>query len=164
MEDSPYGNAMTEVALALAMAFFSIMVLTTVSMSATPETEYSRSQKNEEMEFSNTTKETIEKTNQKRKLIIFWTGQFLDKNLKAVDINEIKPDVPIVLCHSCNHFFHEEDWEFATMSKSHCPFCRTSIDGMDGGACSGSFPRIGGARASGGATGGGGAADMMSIQ
>ena len=100
MEDSPYGNAMTEVALALAMAFFSIMVLTTVSMSATPETEYSRSQKNEEMEFSNTTKETIEKTNQKRKLIIFWTGQFLDKNLKAVDINEIKPDVPIVLAMS----------------------------------------------------------------
>ena len=100
MEDSPYGNAMTEVALALAMAFFSIMVLTTVSMSANPETEYSRSQKNEEMEFSNTTKETIEKTNQKRKLIIFWTGQFLDKNLKAVDINEIKPDVPIVLAMS----------------------------------------------------------------
>ena len=100
MEDSRYGNAMTEVALALAMAFFSIMVLTTVSMSANPETEYSRSQKNEEMEFSNTTKETIEKTNQKRKLIIFWTGQFLDKNLKAVDINEIKPDVPIVLAMS----------------------------------------------------------------
>jgi hypothetical protein len=34
MEDSHYGNAMTEIALALAMGFFSIMVLTMVSMGA----------------------------------------------------------------------------------------------------------------------------------
>ena len=27
------------------------------------------------------------------------------------------PDVPIVLCTECNHFFHEEDWEFAVMQK-----------------------------------------------
>ena len=32
MEDTGYGNAMTEIALALAMAFFSIMVLTMISM------------------------------------------------------------------------------------------------------------------------------------
>lgn len=32
MDDSGYGNAMTEIALALAMAFFSIMVLTMISM------------------------------------------------------------------------------------------------------------------------------------
>lgn len=32
MEDNGYGNAMTEIALALAMAFFSIMVLTMISM------------------------------------------------------------------------------------------------------------------------------------
>lgn len=30
--EGPYGNAMTEIALALAMAFFSVMVLTMVSM------------------------------------------------------------------------------------------------------------------------------------
>ena len=37
MGEAHYGNAMTEVALALAMAFFSIMILTMVSMRAAPE-------------------------------------------------------------------------------------------------------------------------------
>lgn len=36
MEDTGYGNAMTEIALALAMAFFSIMVLTMISMGVGP--------------------------------------------------------------------------------------------------------------------------------
>ena len=49
------------------------------------------------------------------------------------------PDVPIVLCHSCNHFFHEEDWEFSVMSKGVCPFCRAKSDGADNGSCL-SFP------------------------
>ena len=44
------------------------------------------------------------------------------------------PDVPVVLCHSCNHFFHEEDWELATMAKGKCPFCRASADGADAGS------------------------------
>jgi len=38
------------------------------------------------------------------------------------------PDVPVVLCNSCNHFFHEEDWEFAVMQKGVCPFCETKVD------------------------------------
>ena len=37
METTSSGNAMTEIALALAMAFFSIMVLTMISMGATSE-------------------------------------------------------------------------------------------------------------------------------
>ena len=44
------------------------------------------------------------------------------------------PDVPIVLCHSCNHFFHEEDWEFAIMTKGCCPFCRLKTKGDDTGS------------------------------
>ena len=44
------------------------------------------------------------------------------------------PDVPIVLCHECNHFFFQEDWEFATLSKGVCPFCRTDATGMDAGS------------------------------
>ena len=35
MGDTYYGNAMTEVALALSMAFFSIMILAMISMSTT---------------------------------------------------------------------------------------------------------------------------------
>ena len=37
METTSSGNAMTEIALALAMAFFSIMVLTMISMGTTGE-------------------------------------------------------------------------------------------------------------------------------
>jgi len=45
------------------------------------------------------------------------------------------PDVPVVCCHNCNHFFHEEDWELAIMSKGQCPFCRCKVpDGNDGGS------------------------------
>ena len=44
------------------------------------------------------------------------------------------PDVPIVLSHACNHFFHEEDWEFAAMSKGECPFSRASTQGADSGS------------------------------
>ena len=49
------------------------------------------------------------------------------------------PEVPIVLCHSCNHFFHEEDWESSTMSKGVCPFCRSPAAGADAGSAV-SFP------------------------
>ena len=37
------------------------------------------------------------------------------------------PDVPLVLCHGCNHFFHEEDWEVALMQEDVCPFCRMTV-------------------------------------
>ena len=44
------------------------------------------------------------------------------------------PDVPVVCCHSCNHFFHEEDWELAVMAKGTCPFCRAKVSGSDSGS------------------------------
>lgn len=34
-------------------------------------------------------------------------------------------DVPIVLCSKCNHFFHEESYEFAYLQSGSCPYCRT---------------------------------------
>jgi intraflagellar transport protein 122 len=37
------------------------------------------------------------------------------------------PDVPVVLCRHCAHFFHEEDYEFVTLEKGACPFCRTPL-------------------------------------
>jgi len=42
------------------------------------------------------------------------------------------PDVPVVMCNSCNHFFHEEDWEFAVMQKKACPYCGSPIDSSYG--------------------------------
>ena len=54
------------------------------------------------------------------------------------------PEVPIVLCHSCNHFFHEDDWESSTMSKGVCPFCRSPAANADSGSAV-SFPPAKGA-------------------
>ncbi|PRP80717.1 hypothetical protein PROFUN_11590 [Planoprotostelium fungivorum] len=39
------------------------------------------------------------------------------------------PEVPVILCPSCYHFFHEEDYEVASMQKHRCPVCRVSSDG-----------------------------------
>jgi len=50
------------------------------------------------------------------------------------------PDVPLVLCHACNHFFHEEDWEFSVMQKNACPFCRAQVDANSGNGCAVFFP------------------------
>lgn len=47
------------------------------------------------------------------------------------------PDVPIVLCQKCNHFFHEESYEFEYiyiynffryLQEGCCPFCRSKED------------------------------------
>ncbi len=38
------------------------------------------------------------------------------------------PDLPIILCSNCNHFFHEEDYEFHVLQKNQCPFCRITVN------------------------------------
>jgi len=45
------------------------------------------------------------------------------------------PDVPVVMCSSCFHFFHEEDWEFSVMQKKACPFCGVAIGTNYGSGC-----------------------------
>lgn len=40
------------------------------------------------------------------------------------------PEVPISMCKSCFHFFHEEDFEQAVLQKKQCPFCRCKIDSL----------------------------------
>jgi len=41
------------------------------------------------------------------------------------------PDVPITLCPHCNHFFHEEDYEFHGLQHRRCPFCRAPADNFN---------------------------------
>ena len=50
------------------------------------------------------------------------------------------PDVPLVLCHGCNHFFHEEDWDMAVMQKGCCPFCKAPVDASYGNGCALTHP------------------------
>ena len=42
-------------------------------------------------------------------------------------------DGPRAISHTCNHFFHEEDWEFAATSTGACPFCKADAKGADAG-------------------------------
>jgi intraflagellar transport protein 122 len=43
----------------------------------------------------------------------------------------VMSDLPIVMCDSCQHFFHEEDYEFHVLQHQACPFCRTAIKNSD---------------------------------
>ena len=98
MADSSYGNAMTEIALALAMAFFSIMVLTMVSMSATPE-KISKNQNQPTINLANSAPNNTQKPTAptKRKLVIFWNGQFMDQQLSPLELGSLKSSKKIVL-------------------------------------------------------------------
>jgi intraflagellar transport protein 122 len=60
--------------------------------------------------------------------IIQWPHPALGKEY----YRNMLPDVPVVLCTACNHFFHEEDWEFAVMQKGACPFCQSAVDAAYG--------------------------------
>ncbi|KAJ1630941.1 hypothetical protein T492DRAFT_870791 [Pavlovales sp. CCMP2436] len=35
------------------------------------------------------------------------------------------PEISLAQCGSCNHFFHDEEWEAAVLAKEECPFCRS---------------------------------------
>ena len=98
MADSSYGNAMTEIALALAMAFFSIMVLTMVSMSATPEKiSKGQAQPTINLANSNTSNNQNAAAPTKRKLVVFWNGQFMDQQLNLLELSSLKSSKKIVL-------------------------------------------------------------------
>jgi len=93
---------MTEVALALAMAFFSLMVLTMVSMGAQNSDSPSSSRS-----ATTTSKMTValsSKANQKQKegpkkttLVVFWNGTFLDRNLQPFNPEAQKFEGRVIL-------------------------------------------------------------------
>ena len=50
------------------------------------------------------------------------------------------PDVPIVLCTACNHFFLEDDWELAVVQKKACPFCKVTVNSDYSNGCAAAHP------------------------
>ena len=38
----------------------------------------------------------------------------------------ILPEIGIAMCPTCQHFFHEEDFEFSVLRDGGCPFCRSA--------------------------------------
>ncbi len=98
MDDSHYGNAMTEIALALAMGFFSIMVLTMVSMGAgegrAKETASAAAAmlappRTETAAVTQVTDEDI--------FVAYHDGRFLDRDLKPVTPESIQTTGRVVL-------------------------------------------------------------------
>jgi len=111
MSDTTQTNAMAEIALALAMGFFSIMVLTMVSMGSgmvsSAEATKSAIEENPIQiaktapKDSPTTEETGKQTQVKsEELIVFYNGQYLDHSLKAVSPTTLQGRDKVVLAVS----------------------------------------------------------------
>ena len=92
MGDASYSNAMTEVALALAMAFFAIMVLAMVSMGAPQLAAQTTASTGTPVKLTLAspalTAGKPQKAKGKKALVVFWEGRFFDKDLKPIRIEE----------------------------------------------------------------------------
>lgn len=97
MTGSSYGNAMTEIALALAMAFFSIMVLTMVSMSAAPSGSVERGEAAVLELAKNAPAARPADGAGDPRIVIFWRGAFLDRNLNPVAPSVGGPEDRVIL-------------------------------------------------------------------
>ena len=100
--DGHYGNAMTEIALALAMAFFSIMVLAMVSMGAGSSDatidQSSSTAMTDSLQISpSKPSDKAQPTSETSRIIVFYQGQYLSDQLKPVDPTTVTTDGKIVL-------------------------------------------------------------------
>ena len=95
-------NAMSECALALAMAFFSIMVLTMVSMGAAGQSkrvssaDFARSIAIAPTSPMAKAADTSDASNAQT-IIIHYRGRFLDTDLKPIDPTNLSFDRPLIL-------------------------------------------------------------------
>ena len=100
MSDSHYSNAMTEIALALAMAFFSIMVLTMLSMGAEFQSAPSPRLSAERLDLAPSALPAAgaaESTAAEETVLIHYRGRFLDTKFDPVDPRALPAGRPIVL-------------------------------------------------------------------
>ena len=103
MSDASFSNAMTEIALALAMAFFSVMVLAMVSMSV-PHGEVAATEVEDstlDLAPSARGNSTTLPTGDAPFLIVFHNGRFIDRDLHPIDIGNL-PNSPLVLAITPN--------------------------------------------------------------
>lgn len=98
MEENGYESAMTEIALALAMAFFCIMVLAMISMGV-PGTEAAQPTTGAvlaeaERDAAEASRVAPEKQDQ---LVIFYQGRFWDRELNALDPAKVAAGGRVIL-------------------------------------------------------------------
>ena len=105
-------SAMTEVALALAMAFFAIMVLAMISMGSSlkvnkeqeasidlPDIQLSLQalQSNQKNNQPNPSKETIKTVGPDDLLVVFYQGQWFDRTLAPLNLATLSGGKPVIL-------------------------------------------------------------------
>ena len=94
MQDNAQGNPMAEIALALAMGFFSIMVLTLISMGAAPQSGKAVASA---ILAPSTADRNATELDAEDTVIVYHDGRFLDTQLKPVDPAAVKPSGRLIL-------------------------------------------------------------------
>jgi hypothetical protein len=97
MEESGYGNAMTEIALALAMAFFSIMVLTMISMGVGSADQKPVAAAVVAPAKPETTPAAEIAPGEEDTVVVFYGGRFLDRNLAPLDPASVRSQGRVIL-------------------------------------------------------------------
>ena len=97
MHDGSQGNAMTEIALALAMGFFSIMVLTMVSMGAGQGASEEGGAAILKMVPAQAGEARAVAANSDDTIIIYHQGRFLDTELRSIDPRGLAASGRVVL-------------------------------------------------------------------
>ena len=49
--------------------------------------------------------------------------------IRAGFYKSMLPEIPLAISQPCHRFFHEEDFEFATLKDGHCPYSRVADPG-----------------------------------
>ncbi len=96
MEGTSSGNAMTEIALALAMAFFSIMVLTMISMGVAENSSPTVNGAMLAPAVSNAKASEI-KLQTDDVIVVYHGGRFFDRDLKPIDPSSIRTNGRVFL-------------------------------------------------------------------
>ncbi len=97
VEDTGYGNAMTEIALALAMAFFSIMVLTMISMGVgegKTDPAVGAVMAPAQTDTAPAAQVSQEKDD---RIVIYFAGRYMDKDLAALDPASLHTNSRVIL-------------------------------------------------------------------
>jgi hypothetical protein len=97
VEDTGYGNAMTEIALALAMAFFSIMVLTMISMGVGDAENKPAIGAVVAPAETDTAPSAQIRTQAEDKIVVYYAGRYFDKNLGVLDPAAMQGEGRVIL-------------------------------------------------------------------
>ncbi|MDJ0611485.1 MAG: hypothetical protein QNJ67_21100 [Kiloniellales bacterium] len=128
MYDGSQGNAMTEIALALAMGFFSLLVLALVSMGAGREADSATTAAVLAPPVSEAAEQGATDVDPRDVILVYHNGGFLDSKLQAVDpgaldqarrvVLAFAPDVPLAEAMSARSRVKSERLVVSTLDEA----------------------------------------------